>query len=192
MEENKFIKNLDELLYLTNQKQSLTRNLKKNYKLGIHYIIDNVSMINIPNKSRGGQNKHIYLLTLDAFEIFKNSFNLRNRYIIDLSSNIKCINLCMCIENQTIGFIQNCFKDIYETKRQYMIGNYKTDLYFIKNKLVIECDENNHSDRDPIKEREREDFIISKKNYIIRYNPNVENFDLSNVIKIILQFLIKQ
>ena len=49
----------------------------------------------------------------------------------------------MCIENQTIGFIENSYSNILNTKRQHFIGKYKVDLYFIDNKLVIECDENN-------------------------------------------------
>ena len=45
------------------------------------------------------------MLTESAFEILKNSFNLRNRYIVNISDNVKCINIGMCIENQTIGLV---------------------------------------------------------------------------------------
>lgn len=89
----------------------------------------------------------------------------------------------MCIENQTIGFIENSFKDIFNTKRQFNIGKYKVDLYFIDCKLVVECDEFNHGDRDPLKEIIREEYICSLGNKIIRYNPNEQNFDLSNVLR---------
>ena len=57
------------------------------------------------------------------------------------------------------------------------------DLYFIDYKLVIECDENNHDDRDSEQEKIREDYITSLGNKIIRYNPNVSSFDLSNVLR---------
>ena len=89
----------------------------------------------------------------------------------------------MCIENQTIGFIENSFKDILNLKRQFMIGKYRADLYFIDYKLVIECDEFNHCDRDPQEEKMREDYILSLGNKIIRFNPNEEGFDLSNVLR---------
>lgn len=183
--ENKFTISLDTIyMELSSLKSKVAIHLKKNYKLNIHYIIiDTIKT----DKRHGGHNKITYMLTQESADILKNSFNLRNNYITDISPTIKCINLGMCIENQTIGFIQNCFKDIYETKRQYTIGRYKADLYFVKYKLVIECDENNHNDRNPIKEKEREDYIISQGNQIIRYNPNIENFDLSNVIGIILR-----
>jgi len=61
----------------------------------------------------------------------------------------------MSLENQTIGFIENSFKDIIKTKRQKSFNNYKVDLYFEDYKLVVECDENDHLDREPIKEKER-------------------------------------
>ena len=88
----------------------------------------------------------------------------------------------MCIENQTIGFIENAYKNILKVKRQYKIGKYKADLYFIDYKLVIECDEFNHADRDSIKEKIRDEYMISLGNKIIRYNPNQNAFDLSNVL----------
>jgi very-short-patch-repair endonuclease len=89
----------------------------------------------------------------------------------------------MCIENQTIGFIENSFKDIFNMKRQFIIGKYRVDLYFIDYKIVVECDEFNHTDRDLIKETIREEYILSLGNEIIRYNPNDKNFDLSNVLR---------
>jgi very-short-patch-repair endonuclease len=89
----------------------------------------------------------------------------------------------MCVENQTIGFIENSFKGIIDCKRQFIIDKYRVDLYFINYKLIIECDENNHEDRDPIKEKVREKHLLSLGNKIIRYNPNEPSFDLSNVLR---------
>ena len=177
-----YTRNVEELtVYLACQKGEITRHLKKNYKENIHFIIEN----NKPNiiKQNGGQNKINYLLTEYAFELLKNSYNLRNRYIVNVNDNIKQINVCMCIENQTIGFIENSFKDIFNMKRQFIIGKYRVDLYFIDYKLVVECDEFNHADRDEIKEKIREEYILSLGNKIIRYNPNQKNFDLSNVLR---------
>jgi hypothetical protein len=97
-----FTHNLDELDYLSNQKKNMTNHLKKNYKENIHYIIEKPNSIN-ENKTekRGGHNKDVYKLTEKAFQLFKNSYNLRNRYLVNISDNIKCINIGMCIENQT-------------------------------------------------------------------------------------------
>lgn len=184
---SKFNKDFDDLLYLAGQKIDLVRNLKKNYKENIHYIIDNSKVKQ--EKKNGGQNKKCFFLTEEAFELFKNSYNLRNRYLVDISDKVKHINIGMCIENQTIGFIENSYKNIFNMKRQFSIDKYKVDLYFMDYKLVIECDENNHNDRDPEKEKIREDCIISLGNKIIRYNPNIDNFDLSNVLREINEIL---
>jgi very-short-patch-repair endonuclease len=189
---NTFNRNLDELLHLS-KKHNIVHHLKKNYKENLHYIIGNYNLHN-PNKTekRGGHNKIIYMLTEDAFELLKNSFNLRNRYIVNLSDNVKYINnISMCIESQTIGFIENAYSGTLNVKRQYIFGKYRVDLYFIDYKLVIECDENNHDDRDPIEEKVRENYIISLGNTIIRFNPNQSEFDLSNVMRDINVILFK-
>jgi very-short-patch-repair endonuclease len=175
----KFVRNLEELLYLASAKCQLTKHLTKNYKENIHYTIER----NKNKKQNGGQNKINYLLTEDAFEILKNSYNLRNRYIVDLGENIKQINIGMCIENQTIGFISNAYSNMLNVKRQFTIGKYRADLYFVDYKLVIECDENGHVDRDPENEKIRELYITSLGNKIIRFNPNESGFDLSNVLR---------
>jgi very-short-patch-repair endonuclease len=177
-----FVHNLDELFaYLTTKKYRLTSHLTKNYKENIHYIVKKDELKNV--KKHGGQNKIDYLLTKDAFELLKNSYNLRNRYIVNLSENATHVNaFAMCIENQTIGFIQNAYSKMFNVKRQFIFGKYRVDLYFIDHKLVIECDENNHVDRDATREKTREEYLLSLGNKIIRYNPNDKSFDLSNVL----------
>lgn len=185
-----FTKNLDELSYLTSKKVNITRYLKKNFRENIHYITtkDNFT---IADKKLGGagKNKVTFMLTENAFELLKNTYNLRNKYIVNISDNVKCINIGMCIENQTIGFIENAYSSVLNLKRQYTIGKYHVDLYFIDYNLVIECDENGHIDRDFLQEKIREDYIISLGNKIIRYNPNTESFDLSNILREINSFL---
>jgi len=189
LDNNKFTKNLDELLYLSTQKNNIVNFLIKNFKETIHYIINkNTDHIG----KHGGHNKKIFMLSEDAFELLKNSYNLRNKYIIE-NAEMKIVNpIAMCIENQTIGFIQNCFKGSVKSVRQHIIGNYRIDLYFPKYKLVIECDENNHNDRDEYYEKQREEYILSLGNKIIRYNPNDNSFDLSNVLQKIIKIIHKK
>ena len=176
-----YTKDLDELIpSLTKQKMTLVEHLVKNYKENIHYIIEKNNFKN--TLKYGGQNQMVFMLTESTCDLLKNSYNLRNRYIVDVSDQVKCVNIGMCIENQTIGFIEKAYNAILNVKRQYIFGKYRVDLYFIDYKLVIECDENNHTDRDPIQEKVREDYIISLGNKIIRYNPNISSFDLSNVL----------
>jgi len=182
--EGEFIKSLDELIpLLASQKSGLTRHLIKNYKENYHYIIDNTKYISPVNNIRGGHNHVNYMLTEYAFELLKNSYNLRNKYITNVSKNVKCVNIGMCLENQTIGFIENSFNGVFDMKRQYICGKYKVDLYFPEYKLVIECDENNHDDRNQIEEKNRENYILSLGNSMIRFNPNDNNFELSTVLR---------
>ncbi len=188
--EGEYTKSLDELIpLLTTKKDRLSNHLVKNYKENYHYIIEKSEYIIGSKAGRGGHNKVNYMLTEYTFELLKNSYNLRNKYITNISDNVTCVNVGMCIENQTIGFIENAFKDIIEVKRQYMFGKYKVDLYFPEYNLVVECDEYNHADRNPITEKIREDYILSLGNNIIRFNPNEKQFDLSNVLKDINKIL---
>jgi very-short-patch-repair endonuclease len=180
---SEFTKDLDELAN-NNKKCNLTRYLKKNYRENIHYIVKKGGLINANKKLGGaGLNKITYMLTESAFELFKNTYNLRNKYIVNLSDTVKYVNIGMCIENQTIGFIENVYSNMLNVKRQYAIGKYRADLYFIDYKLVIECDENGHADRDYEQEKKREEYILSLGNKVIRYNPNESSFDLSNVLR---------
>lgn len=188
--ENKFSENLEDLLILfSSQKINITRFVEKNFRENIHFIkIKN----SIKFSYRGGHNKINYMLTKSTFELAKNTFNLQNRYISKFGDT-QHVNIIMSLENQTIGFIENSFKNIIKTKRQYGFNNkskiYRVDLFFPKYKLVIECDENNHSDRNICDEKEREDYILSLNNTIIRFNPNDKLFDLSLVLREINKIL---
>jgi very-short-patch-repair endonuclease len=180
MNPSHFTRNLDELLSLARQKHNLVHHLKKNYRENVHYIETNSA--NTP-KTHGGHNKITFMLTEEAFEIFKNSFNMRNRYIVDVSKEVKIVKFGMCIENQTIGFIANAYSNVLNVKRQYVIGKYRVDLYFVDHKLAVECDENGHEDRDPLQEQIRENYLKEAGNKLIRFNPNAREFDLSNVLR---------
>ena len=176
-----FVRNIEELVEkLYTKKEKIVHHLKKNYKENTHYIIDNGSK-NVT--SRGGNNRIDYFLTKDCFDLICNSYNMRNRYIQTIGSSIKCVNIAMSIENSTIGFIENSLKGVVGMKRQEKLGVYKVDLYFPDSKLIIECDENGHSDRDVNYERIREDFLTALGNKIIRFNPSDNNFDLSNILR---------
>lgn len=189
-----FTQNLDSLIPLfKTQKCSITRFLEKHFKENVHYIkYKSILTNNDLSKKHGGQNKIEYLLTDETFELMKSSYNLKHRYITKIK-NSNHVNIIMTLENQTIGFIENTFKDVIETKRQFSFKNennlYKVDLYFPTYKLIIECDEYNHIDRDKNYEYEREQFLLSLENTIIRYNPNDNNFDLSIVINLINKHL---
>ncbi len=188
VDETIFTKDAEDLLLLfETQKHNIIRYIKKYFKENTHFIIKK-AYDNKKNGS-GGHNKDNYFLTNECFNLVKDNYNLKHRYLTKILGNIKNFNPLMSLENQTIGWIENAYKDVETTKRQYIIGTYKVDLYFKDYKLVIECDEFNHKDRDINYELEREEYIISKGKSIIRFDPNNENFDLSFVLREIHKFI---
>ena len=68
-------------------------------------------------------------------------------------------------ESETIGAIKKVFNGEI-MREQYIILNYRVDLYFPNYNLVIECDEFNHKDRCPIKENNRYEVTFSQSKYL--------------------------
>jgi very-short-patch-repair endonuclease len=182
-----FTKNIDELVDMFKaQKDSVTRFVRKNFKEGINFIEQKqTEKLNY----RGGHNRIHMMLTEDAFILVKNTYNLKNRYIKKINENCGHVNVVMCIETQTIGFIENSFSEALRLTRQKKVGLYYIDLYFEDYNLAIECDENDHKDRDITYERSREQYLLEQNITILRYNPNNKNFDLSNVLRKITKVL---
>ena len=177
-----FTHDLEELVcHFKSQKVHLTLHLEKNYRENIHYIKSRVTGLGDTIK-HGGHNRIVYMLTEEAFELLKNSFKLRSKYIVDVSDNVKCVKFPMCIEGPTIGFIENAYRGLRAMTRQFRIGSYFADLCFTDDLIVVECDEYGHHDRSAHDEVAREEFIKNQGYAMIRYNPNEHGFDLSDVL----------
>jgi very-short-patch-repair endonuclease len=185
-----FTNNIDELLHLASTKQKLIHFVVKNFRENVHYII--LKNIHITDRGSGGRNKIVYMVTKNTLELTKNTFNLKHRYIRKIGES-QHINILMSLENQTIGFIENSYKNAIDVVRQKGFKNelqvYRVDLYFPSSNLIVECDENNHQDRDIIYEEKREKYILSLGNIIIRFNPNDKLFELSIVFQEINKIL---
>ena len=178
-----FTRDLDESLsYFQTSKYNIIRHLERNYRENIHYIKNPLKTIGNDKKQHGGHNRIVYMLTEEAFELFKNSFNFRNKYIVTAAENTEVVKFPMCIEGQTIGFIENTYRGLRAMSRQFQIGPYRADLCFTDDFIVVECDEYGHHDRHAAEEMAREDFIKNQGYTIIRYNPNEQRFDLSDVL----------
>lgn len=90
-------------------------------------------------------------------------------------------------EQRNLGFVTDAFK-IENMIPQYPIdnGRYRIDLYFPEYKIIVDCDENGHLDRDLKAEKTREEFInatlgISMDNWI-RFNPDGDDKEIAKVI----------
>ena len=194
MDDNKFKINCREIYNKLNYSayESFTRLIKIHYKKDLDYIC-------IFNKTatRGGHNKIDIFITENCLKrIIINhckcrSINIEYKDVTLNNVEIKYIEREITKEQSTIGFINKCFVHLNPFPQYYIFKNkkeyYSIDLYIEKYKLAIECDENNHKDRNPLKEKERTEFIMNKLGCkFIRFNPDDENFDIANVINEIL------
>jgi Protein of unknown function (DUF559) len=180
---SEFTRDLDESLScFQTSKYNLIRHLERNYRENIHYTKSQLKVVNETKKQNGGQNRIVYMLTEEAFELFKNSFNFRNKYLVTASDQVQVVKFPMCIEGQTIGFIENAYRGLRAMSRQFQIGPYFADLCFTDDFIVVECDEYGHRERLVANEVEREEFIKNQGYAMIRYNPNEAVFDLSDVL----------
>jgi very-short-patch-repair endonuclease len=130
-------------------------------KNGIISLITKSKMVNAPQIAR----------------LFSESFGL-NLNVLQVSK-----------EQHTIGSIRTAFSHL-ESECQFAIGSYRIDLYFPVIKIAVECDERDHRDRDPIAEKEREEYIKHQLNCrFIRFNPDCKNFDIFDVINKIMMLI---
>jgi very-short-patch-repair endonuclease len=181
----KFDKNLEDLiLYFNTRKDNILTYLKKHFKEDIHFITKKEISL-----QRGKYNKCNIFMTNEVFELIKSSYNIKHRYI-PLLRNVEQVKTIMSLENQTIGFIDNIFNEVFKLERQFKISKYIVDLLFLDYNLIIECDEFGHNHYSSEKEKNREEYLL-KEYSIIRYNPNDKNFDVSYVIKAINKVVIK-
>lgn len=92
---------------------------------------------------------------------------------------------CLTKEQQSLSEISTIFK-IENHDFQYPIGQYIIDMYFSDYKIIVECDEGNHSSYDPVKEAERVRYINKyldiNDDHWIRFNPDEENYDIAKIV----------
>jgi very-short-patch-repair endonuclease len=92
---------------------------------------------------------------------------------------------CLTKEQNTLSEIAKAFK-IEKIEVQYTIGKYFLDMYFPEYKIIVECDELGHFDRDPVDEKDRVDYINTfldiDDTHWVRFNPDKHDFDISKVI----------
>jgi hypothetical protein len=157
------------------RKDHIIRYIQKHFKLNENYII---------NKNCQNQNKKVgrpqidYILTEETFNLIKNSYKLRQ---IELGKKSFTHPILISIETATIGFIFDVFKN-YKIEKQYIVDNYRIDLYFVDLKLAIECDEDWHRFT-KTEDKIRQEHIENKLNCkFYRYNPCENDFKLANVI----------
>jgi very-short-patch-repair endonuclease len=87
-----------------------------------------------------------------------------------------------CKESESIGAIMKAF-DGEKMRAEYSVKGYRVDLYFPDYNLCVECDENNHSDRDADDEIIRQKRITKRlKCQWLRFDPDSDDFNIYKVI----------
>jgi very-short-patch-repair endonuclease len=180
MNSKEFPVSIDQLAVDVNsRKDKILYYIKKHFREGVHYTKVNYTPV---VKKNGGQNRQDYYVTNETAELCRTTYNMKNKYVPHYK-NVEQVRVLMSLENQTIGFIASSLEGVVELKRQMKIGSYFADLCFPERRIVVECDELGHCDRDAGKEHEREEYIRSKGYKIVRFNPNEANFDLSTTLR---------
>ncbi|MFM7985831.1 MAG: hypothetical protein ACKPKO_41605, partial [Candidatus Fonsibacter sp.] len=92
-------------------------------------------------------------------------------------------------EKEIISFIQDVLVQMMiPFEFQKNVNDFRIDLYLPDQNIAIEIDENNHAERDPLYEVEREAYIKNKLGCkFLRINPDADNFKLSSCIGIIMK-----
>ncbi|XP_044176266.1 uncharacterized protein LOC114960803 [Acropora millepora] len=108
----------------------------------------------------------------------------------------KMCNTCYDENHQILkkvfeGIIRMFKNEDIET--QFVIEEYRIDLYFKRYKLAIECEENSSKQVDSDKEKRRQELI--EKNLVckfIRFNPDQSGFNIIDVLSEIYEFIMKE
>jgi len=114
------------------------------------------------------------------------TINFCNDIGIDINNT-----LYSSIECETIDCILNTFNG-EEMIHQYTVGVYRIDLYFVKYKLAIECDENAHNNKKNIENDLLREENIKKEIsgiYFIRYKPYNKDFNIYKLLNEIFIFI---
>ncbi|KAK9864118.1 hypothetical protein WJX84_008560 [Apatococcus fuscideae] len=94
-------------------------------------------------------------------------------------------------EEEVCGDIARAFV-AFQPMKQLSIGPYRIDLYLRKLKIAIECDENNHSAYDQLRESQRQKFIEEELGCtFVRFNPYAQGFSVGDPIAAIVDKLMK-
>jgi len=126
------------------------------------------------------------IIILDGIKKVLQSCRSINKDKIISILNIELNVIYDCKESSYLRIISSSFKRFSQIF-QHQIESYRIDLYFPEYNLAIEVDEFGHGDRCPIYEQNRQEYLEKYlKCKFIRFNPDETNFNIGDVISIIM------
>lgn len=187
--DSKFSVNINTLIQkIKYRKDGIKRILINKFEKNIDYIIKQD-----PKNKWGGSNDEEILLTNNCSELILLQCSYFNRKELAGIPNITYVKRFLPKETEILDFIVESFNNIYEVKREFIVDNYRIDLYIEDLNLAIECDEYNHKDRNTEDEINRQKYIEDTLScQFIRFNPDDKNFKISKLMNDILSFKINQ
>ncbi len=84
-------------------------------------------------------------------------------------------------EEELIGFLMRVYSRKHSCHVQQCLGPYRVDM-LIDDRIVVECNENNHAGYDQVKEAERLKYIETKGYTIYGFDCDSPTFDLATVV----------
>lgn len=176
----------DDAIALPCTKRSLVRILQRHFREGEDFVQEMAI-------STGGRPRHVYLLSDRCRSQLLAMYALNSRQEVSTADfNIDYIRRYAPKETETLDFICTALSGVYTFSRQqwFMNNRYRVDLYFPDQRLIVECDEHGHMDRDQEYEQRREDELTRALNCtFIRFNPDADDFCMAVLLSRILRVL---
>jgi very-short-patch-repair endonuclease len=186
-----FCCDIDDLVdKLSCKKHNLLAVLKREFQDGIDYV--HHTSRKSPTAS-GGRPRGIYFLKESCMRQLMAMYVLTSRRKTSVEEfNLDYIKRYLPKEIETLDFVCTALSGVYTCVRQQRLLNYRVDLYFPDQRVVVECDEHGHVDRDQEYERRREQDLKRALNCtFVRFNPDADDFCLAKLISRILCALAK-
>lgn len=162
----------------------VARENKKSYTILMEGV--NIGVHHAPGRAR----QAIYINRDGMISLLVKAKMLNKEAIIgEINELLGCSIECHSVigkEQATIQDITTAFSHV-NSEFQYVVGNYRIDLYFPDARIAVECDEFDHRNRDPVQEAKRQNYLTARlKCKFVRYNPDDPSFSILEVINRIM------
>lgn len=188
---NNFCFDIEELaMQVKATKGSIKRRLlSSGMEENIDYVVDVGKRREGPlGEPRGGHNRETILLTKSCYDQLLLSLKLTKRSRLPNDMKVEYVKRYLPKETETLTFIYEAFKGVYNIVLQHQVLRYRVDMYIVDKNIVVECDEHGHANRDPTYEITRQEDIAECYNCkFIRFNPDAPDFQLSKLINTIIK-----
>jgi very-short-patch-repair endonuclease len=163
------------------RKSALVRILRRDYQRDVDWVC-----ISGPKRTKGGNAPQNYYITDECLRLL--GYRCSSRCVSRPSQPIKLgeyevhhIKRYHPKEEELMGFLMRAYSRSHSCRVQHCVGPYRVDMV-IDNRIVVECDEDNHAGYDAVREAERHNFLERRGYTLYRFDCDSPTFDLATVI----------